>query len=236
MSDSSSTECKIFVGNVPYNCQQIEFSECFNKLKGYKHCEIIIRPGTSVSRGFGFVIFDNKTDADLLLNSDDDIILKDRTLRFSIYNKSEEYINNMANKDNNDRIKHFIYVSGLDNTLTSLQLREIFGKYGDLGMCYINTDRMTGQSKCTGVVEFREALTAEKLLKQNTIKNNNNTFILSPLVKKNINKNTFNGTRSRIITRNKINTKSQDYLAGFAAGRSVGFREGLIIKTTERTN
>lgn len=244
-------EFKVFVGNVPYNCYQDEFSNCFNHLHGYKHCEVIIRPGTTLSRGFGFVIFDDKKDADVLLNTDKQIILKDRILRFSTYNKIDLHFNpafsigksNMKNQCINDlqmnnmsdrsystgeQIQNFLYITGIDYQLTSTQLKKIFSKYGELGLCYINTDRSTGQSKCTAVVEFKDVKIAESLLSQKNINIDTMTLIINPLIKKNKN----NGRT--IITRTKINIKSQDYLAGFAAGRSVGFREALTIKTQER--
>src|SRR5437870_11420355 len=39
--DLSIGECKIFVGNIPYQCTQEEFEKCFQNINGFMKAEII---------------------------------------------------------------------------------------------------------------------------------------------------------------------------------------------------
>src|SRR5579872_1241907 len=84
IQDNNNEECKIFVGNVPYNCIQEEFDECFKDVTGFIKAEIITVYKTHMSRGFGFVTMKTLQDAEILKQRDD-IILKGRILRFTSY-------------------------------------------------------------------------------------------------------------------------------------------------------
>jgi RNA recognition motif-containing protein len=83
-------ETKIFVGNVPYQCTREDFQKCFRPMNGYVTADIIRRYKSKISRGFGFVIFKTKEQAEAAMKKT--ITLEDRTLRLSEYtptNKSE---------------------------------------------------------------------------------------------------------------------------------------------------
>lgn len=81
--------CKVFVGNVPFQCTQQEFSECFESMPGFIKAEVINKINTPASRGFGFVTFDSYENAMALIESSSivssSIVCKDRILRFTKY-------------------------------------------------------------------------------------------------------------------------------------------------------
>jgi RNA recognition motif-containing protein len=76
--------CKVFVGNVPFQCTQQEFRECFESMQGFIKAEVINKINTLASRGFGFVTFDSHESATALIESSS-IVCKDRILRFTKY-------------------------------------------------------------------------------------------------------------------------------------------------------
>lgn len=91
--DHIMNSCKIFVGNVPFQCTSKEFNDCFRFLDGFIRAEIIYKSKSEISRGFGFVLFDSTEHARQLIGKTD-IICKDRVLRFT------EYDINVSNDDN----------------------------------------------------------------------------------------------------------------------------------------
>lgn len=85
--------CKVFVGNVPFQCSQEEFNECFEKMTGFIKAEIVYKMNMSTSRGFGFVTFNSQENAKKLIENNF-VVLKDRTLRFTEYStKNSAYLN-----------------------------------------------------------------------------------------------------------------------------------------------
>jgi hypothetical protein len=88
---------KIFVGNVPYQCTQKEFSECFKMIEGFVSAELITVYKSNMSRGFGFITLRNINDYNKL-KQQSDIIFKGRVLRFTTYQKDKSYFNENANK------------------------------------------------------------------------------------------------------------------------------------------
>ena len=129
--------CKIFVGNVPFQCNQDEFKKCFEKLKGFIKAEIVCKTGTNLSRGFGFITFDTPENAKNIIGINT-IIFKDRKLRFTEYalndnmqlsptviiNKNKEIIkpcdissNNISQKRNinNESEKNILLTNPINN-------------------------------------------------------------------------------------------------------------------------
>ncbi len=224
--DINKLDYKIFVGNVPYQCTQEEFQNCFKNFVGYKNAEIIRKYNSDAGRGFGFVTFDSVENGNQLINQKENqnIILKDRILRFS---KKKHDKTDAINK------RYFMYVSNIPEILTSEDFKKIFELHDDLGLCYINTDRITGKSKGTGIVEFKSEniyniLLLKSKLDYTTDDNNKIILQLSPMnnrmsthsVKNEVKQN----YRNKFI---EVNTKNPVYIAGFNAGRNLGFKEGL---------
>ena len=97
----TNSSCKIFVGNVPFDCTDNEFKDAFIHFDGYLNAELISRSQTNNTRGFGFVAFINSDYVNKFLEKKEKIIIKDRTLRFTKYtekNDSNFIIKNLKKK------------------------------------------------------------------------------------------------------------------------------------------
>lgn len=184
-------ECsaKIFVGNVPFQCNQSEFEKCFEGINGYVKAEIVYKPSTNISRGFGFVTFDSQKNAEKIIGTNN-IIFKDRVLRFTEYSlgnlydepsDSRFFLKSQQNKINNEitnmqlslQNKNFLLVKNINNNTTRKDLYEIFNAYGDIGKYFIATDRDTGNPKNYGIVEIIDTTLFELLVKQKDLIVNN---------------------------------------------------------------
>jgi RNA recognition motif-containing protein len=166
---------KLFVGNIPFDCTLNEFRNAFKKCKGYINADLI---NNSNSRCFGFVILKNKESMEELLIKNN-IYVKDRQLRLTRYN------NNTKNKENN-----YIKISNIPSILTINDIRREFENFSDVGKCFIDTDRNTGEYKDTGIVEIIDTDIFEQLIKIETLLINEYTINLSrynnDIIKKNI--------------------------------------------------
>ena len=59
-----------------------------------------------------------------------------------------------------------LYVGNLSYRVSEDQLKDYFGSYGDVVSAKIITDRVTGQSKGFGFVEFSDKSGAEEAIKE----------------------------------------------------------------------
>jgi len=212
--------CKIFVGNVPFQCEQNEFQECFENLIGFIKAEIVCKPGTNVSRGFGFVTFDSPENAKQLLENNE-IKFKDRNLRFT------QYVNNECQKNDTFGVnsvpviksKNFLLVRNV-NKMTRDDLFNIFIKFGKVGRHFVVTDPDTGDAKCYAVVEILNSSAYELLLIQKEIKLDNGIVLELSRWKA--------PKLCNMLVDKKI-TK-YDLHKAFIAGKNFGISEGTKIK------
>jgi len=207
-----SNLCKIFVGNVPFQCDKNEFTNCFEKMQGYVKADIIYKLGTNICRGFGFVTFDSPENAKLLLEKS--VSIRDRTLRFTQYLTTlETYI--VPDKHvipmTIESSKNLIIVKNIAN-MTRMDVYNFFTNFGTVGKHFIMTDHETGISKNYAVVEIIEQDVYEWLLKIKEIDCENNILEISRWkLKKTI--------KSKPITK-------YDLANAFVAGKKIGIIEG----------
>ena len=157
--NSERKDHKIFVGNVPYECKQSEFYECFKNVEGFKNAELIVDTNTKISRGFGFVTISSQTCADNLKNKI--IIFKDRELRFTNY---ENNTNNSCDSKNN-----YIYVNNIPDGKNREWLFESFKDHAPIGKYTIIMDQKTGNYKNCGVIEILDIDKYKNLLSKKFI-------------------------------------------------------------------
>jgi RNA recognition motif-containing protein len=145
---------KMFVGNVPYLCTDEEFVECFKNYNGYLSADVVRKPNSKFSRGFGFVTFVNKTDGDELMKLDGGMTLKGRVLRFSSYETEKEVKN------------YLVFVRGVTPEMTADDLKSALEEYGTVTEVTLNCNRETGKPTGSASVgfssldEMRKALNA----------------------------------------------------------------------------
>ena len=143
---NDSNEYKIFVGNVPYNCTQSEFVDCFKSLSGFVNAEIIPVYKTNISRGFGFVTMKNYNSAKVLKYRND-IFIKGRKLRFTSYLHTTD-------KNQLEPTSNYVYVDGIGENKTNIWLKELFSDYEPIGKCFVAMNQDTGTKKMNGVIEI----------------------------------------------------------------------------------
>ena len=130
-------EYKLFVGNIPFDCTKNQFKNIFKKYDGFKNADLI----NDNNKCFGFVIFNNNHVIDDIINANN-IIIKDRKLRLTRYNNKIKETTN------------YIRLKNIPSSITSSDIRTEFENYSDVGKCFIDMDRFTGQYKNTGIVEI----------------------------------------------------------------------------------
>lgn len=204
--------CKIFVGNVPFQCSREEFIECFKIYEGFMDGDIINRYNSNNSRGFGFIKFDSPENTEKFLNCKNQISLKNRYLRFTKYMPLQKKIVNTKFND-----KNFIFVKNVPKNLKPTDIKNIFEKYCDVGSCFINTNINTGDSKGSAVVEILDNCVYKNLLQEKQITVEDNILHLSKWKQK-----------IKVKKQNNIDIKDI-YRLAFNAGRNMGFIEGIKI-------
>lgn len=216
---------KVFVGNVPFHCTREEFQDCFKHLDGFVTADIIKRYKSKLSRGFGFVVFENKEQANDLMKNDS-IKLKDRVLRFSPYSFEKSF-------EHRDDDVYQVFVNNLKMGTTDEQLNNALSYFGNI----VTSSIKNKNDKTTGVVTF-ESLDSYKKALYKMVDINDIKIEIVPYVdnankkyqKNNKYKNpkNFNGEFNHKLTNHFNNCLPRDiYREGFKAGYIVGFEQGV---------
>jgi RNA recognition motif-containing protein len=193
-------DCKIFVGNVPFDCTNQEFRDCFKNIDGYICADLISM------RGFGFVQVSTNLQRNSVLASNN-FFLKNRKLRLSPYeNNTKEKIEKSS----------YIKLENISPNITRDDIVNEFSNLCDIGKCFIDMNRETGEHLSTGLVEVFDAEVLHQLLSLgNMIMKDNSELILKPF--------------SAQIKKRKTNlnqlTKDK-YYEIYNAGRNAGLIEG----------
>ncbi len=140
--------CKIFVGNVPYQCTQEDFEKCFEKVPGFIRAEIVPIQKTNLSRGFGFITMRSHVDAEKLKHRND-IIFKGRILRFTSYHQDNFGL--VQNYSNN-----YVHVNGIPNGKNRNWLKDAFSDYEPIKKCFVMINHDSGERKRSGIIEVVE--------------------------------------------------------------------------------
>lgn len=151
--------CKVFVGNVPFDCTDIEFKEAFKSIEGCINAELIQRSQSNNTRGFGFITFSSNLLASNFLEKKEKIILKERTLRFTKYYDSNDsdFITNNLKKNN-------IFVSNIPKYFDNDRFINLFSQFGPILIGYINKDLNSKKKTNTGIIEFSNNESCNKAL------------------------------------------------------------------------
>ena len=210
---------KIFVGNVPFQCAEDDFKKCFKDVPGFVSAEIVTRHNSPCSRGFGFVTVKTEKDALDLLHRND-IMFKDRILRFTEYNFQDKI--KLPKQQ-----KNYLFVKNVPQEMTREQLKNIFSNIAPVGACFINTNIRTGESRGNAVVEIKDDDIFEELINNKIIKTDNGHIFEVLRWRNKIKDKPFIVRGSGAINK-KIDSK-EIYRMAFNAGVNVGRLEGLRI-------
>lgn len=196
-------DCKIFVGNVPFDCTSSEFRDCFKDINGYISADLISL------RGFGFVVLQNKSQRDhTILNNN--FFIKNRKLRLSKYDNQT--------KDNIEK-SSFIKLENISENITRDDIYQEFKNLCDVGKCFIDTNRVTGERLSTGLVEIFDVEVLHQLLTLGSILMKDKSEIILKPFTQNI----------TIMNKKKPSLTKEEYYEIYNAGRNAGLIEGTKL-------
>lgn len=221
--DNEEFNTKIFVGNVPFQCVESEFKQCFRDVPGFVSAEIVTRHNSPYSRGFGFVTVKTAEDAKKLIQRND-IIFKNRILRFTEYNFQDKI---KISKQQ----KNYLFVKNVPKDMNREQLKNIFSTKANIGACFINSNIRTGESRGNAVVEIKDDDIFEKLIADKFIKINDQQYFEVSRWRNKIKSKPY--IKDNMYKYNKVDSK-EIYRIAFNAGVNVGRLEGLRIAKNKK--
>jgi len=207
-----SQELRVFVGNVPFQCTTEEFTEFFKNTPGFVNATVVKRFNSDMSRGFGYVTLDNNENLNSLL-SKETLEFKDRTLRLSKYNRETK---KPVPRNN------LVFVRNVPENTSEQEVSSLFSNnFGNVVKCSLNVDRKTGKTLGSCVVEFSNKESCTKALSEKEVDLNGSVLNVYRFRDNSKNNNQYN----------KNPATRAAYKAGFRAGRTLGYQEG--VKTQE---
>ncbi len=196
-------DCKIFVGNVPFDCTNIEFRDCFKNINGYITADLISM------RGFGFVVLENKMQRDLILTNNN-FFIKNRKLRLSPYDNQT--------KDSTEK-SSYIKLENISQNISRDDISNEFSNFCRVGKCFIDTNRVTGEKLSTGLVEIFDVEVLHHLLSLGSIlMPDKSEIILKPF------------SNNQNMHKKKLSISKEEYFQIYNAGRNAGLIEGTKLK------
>ena len=156
---------KIFVGNVPFECDINDFRNCFRHIQGYKNADLINM------RGFGFVEFTDVEARNKAMKMNN-FYIKNRRLRLNPYD-----IDLKARSDESMYIK----LENISQDVSRDDIIKEFKNICDIGKCFIDSDRQTGRKLTTGIVEVIDKDIYQQLINLGSLlMHDNSEMILKP--------------------------------------------------------
>jgi len=148
----------LYVGNLDYNTTEDDLREAFTPFGNIIKIFMPLDRESGRPRGFGFVEYDSRKDAEAAIAKMDQAQLGSRNLRV---NESKPRVERPAgggggfNASGSAEVK--LYVGNLSYNTTEESLRESFAQSGDVTDCSLVTDRDTGRPRGFGFVTMPSA-------------------------------------------------------------------------------
>lgn len=145
MSDSEIEELKLFLGGLSWDTSKQDVQDYFGKYGTVKFASVKMDMETGRSRGFGFVVFEEKTAVDQVL---------------------EEKIHKIKGRDiepNQAKAKELpkkIFIGGLDTSVTEEELRQWGEQYGEIEEVVFPFDKEKNERKRFSFVTFKSGKAA----------------------------------------------------------------------------
>jgi RNA recognition motif-containing protein len=196
---------RVFVGNVPFDCNADEFNDVFRDVDGFISTELVTRYQSDKTKGFGFVEFEKRVIGTIV---DDKYELKGRMLRV------EEYIEKSLDNEKISDIQK-LFVRNIDG-LTIIRLENYFSQFGTVVKCKL----LNGINKFAVVCikgNIGSQFTSDIICDIDGIK-----IQVSPYkkIKKSLN------YQKKYNTTSDYTTVSNNYNNGIRDGKVIGFANG----------
>jgi len=202
---SEAQNYKLFVGNVPFKCELNEFRDVFKNEEGFIKAELINRVKSKLTRGFGFVEFNESVDLDSILSKE--FKLDSRTLRVTQY--SAEHDDDKNNK---------VFIKGLGSTSEEV-LKKSLSNFKSVESVELLTDKDSGLSRGMAIVRFNDQDELDTLLNEGTLNVNGNEVMVYQYKTK---------LRNKSPKKKFVDSKSA-YRQGFNNGTASGFSNGFYL-------
>ena len=165
--EDDEQERKLFVGGLnKANTDEDVLKNYFESHGSVIDCTIM-RDQDRVSRGFGFILFDDAAAVDKIMNAKRD------GAEFSIYNHNLEIKRALpkvpggnAGSSRTSGLNRKVFVGGLASTMTEEDLRQYFESYGRVNEVEILRDRETGKLRGFAFITFDEEDSANKCMQR----------------------------------------------------------------------
>lgn len=141
---NGSSEVKLYIGNIDYGTTDASLRAYFEKHGTVTDAFVPTERGTNKPRGFGFVTFSTREEANNAIQNLDGTMLEGRTIRIS-ESKPREKSNGPFNPQGNSEVK--LFVGNLSFETTTAKIQNLFETIGKVHDCYAPTDRSTGRPR-----------------------------------------------------------------------------------------
>lgn len=155
-SDVLLDKCNVFVKYLPPDLTEEKFRALFNDFGTIVSSKIMIDQSTGKSLGYGFVRFETPQDAQVAIERMDGTKISNKRLLCKLANQSSSTHNyNVNNLLSNQTPSDNLYIKPLLPETSEGDLRDLFGKFGEIVDCKVMIDKNTGASRQIGFVRFQ---------------------------------------------------------------------------------
>lgn len=157
---------KLFISNLNYDTDEQALEQRFQESGTISECKIIRDTTTRQSRGFGFLTYQNPTDAGEAILRFNGTEIDGKEIRIEFAKKSRPRNQRERSRspvgDGKDQTGKNLYVTNLSYSTQEEDLRGIFDEFGSIADCKIVRDFETRKSRGFGFVTFSELEDANK--------------------------------------------------------------------------
>lgn len=155
---ASHNQNKVFLGGFPVDQSEEDFYSYMSQFGVITNWKLIMENGKS--KGYGFVTFKNKKDANAAKQAEH--VFRGKKMECNLV-----YVGQLAKKYRDDIKSRKIFVSRVPFTLDERELEALFKQYGPVERVIINREHVTNKSRGSGFIIFKETATAQEVLEGN---------------------------------------------------------------------
>jgi RNA recognition motif-containing protein len=148
-------EFKLFIRNIPYNIDEKEFKMEIQKIDGVIDCNLIMKFGQPINKGYGFVSVNSEDIQNELLTTNS-VTIGGRIIRFTKYSNQQKY--------------YKLHVMNIPIDISESELLNFFSRFGQVDSVKRDYDVMNKQYKNTAVVVYDNYEDFKSVLELKTIK------------------------------------------------------------------
>ncbi|KOM48992.1 hypothetical protein LR48_Vigan07g269600 [Vigna angularis] len=150
-----SGTANIFIKNLDKAIDHKALHDTFSSFGHILSCKIAT-DGSGLSKGYGFVQFDNEESAQNAIDKLNGMLINDKQVYVGPFLRKQDRENALSKTKFNN-----VYVKNLSDSTTDEELKKIFGEHGTITSAVVMRDA-DGKSKCFGFVNFENPDDAAK--------------------------------------------------------------------------